>query len=134
MMKSMFLICAAVVALIAAGCAVYKRALVRRAVRTTAVVRAITPLGGNGQRLAQVEFADPQGQLHLYPAQRYGMKTVREGDTVNILYIPRKALGMESFQIFILAHKKANPLGIYTIASVLLAAVAAGFTLLAMTL
>ena len=95
----------------------------RKAIRTQALVTAATPLGGNGQRVLEVEFAHTDGRVIRYHAQRHGSYCAGVGDRVDILYTGRKIMGVESWNIFILSKPDANPFAVYTFAGSLLLAV-----------
>ena len=134
MMRMVMILCAVVIAL----CALYPltagKRIKAKAIRTQAVVTGMAPLGGGGQRQAEVTFTHTDGRTIRYPVQRLGSYRAAVGDQVEILYTGRKVMGMESWNIFILPKKDADPFKVYTFAGILLLVAAALFAALAMVM
>lgn len=102
-----------------------ERDFVSHAVRTTARVVAIAPLGDQGQMVPIVEFEDEAGQTVRKKAQRFGALGVGEGEEIEILYARKKVFGMDAWNIFVAKNPQARPYRVYTILGAVFGAVAA---------
>jgi len=103
-----------------------ERDFVRHAVRTTAKVTAIAPLGDQGQLVPIVEFEDENGETKTRKAQHFGALGVCEGEEVEIVYSRKKVFGMDMWNIFVEKNPQSRPYRLYTVVGVIMGVVAAG--------
>ena len=99
------------------------RSFTHNMIQTHAQVAAISPIGGNGQRIAIVEFTDTEGNFVRKKAQAIGSFGVKTGDQVTITYTRKALFGKYVWNIFILKDSSSHPYRLYEIiGSVMLAA------------
>lgn len=134
MIKAVLLICALALFVGAVCSFAVERGMKRRAVRTRARVLEPAPLGGNGQLVPMVEFTDSTGRLIRHSAQRFGAFGVRTGEETDILYTHKKVLGLDAWNIFVLARPDANPFRLYRVAGIFLAVLGVVLAALALVL
>jgi len=131
MFVAIVLLCSAVVLGCAVLCFSYEKRMIRRAVRTKGRIKGISPVGGGGQPVPLVEFADETGEQVCRAAQRLGARGVKAGQEVDVLYTHKKVLGIDAWNVF-LVREGRSPFVIYRLAGFLLLALGVGFAAAAM--
>lgn len=120
------LICAAAAGFCAMFLISLERFFVSHAIKTTARVTALSPLGDHGQLVPILSFVDAEGKNAQKRAQRVGALDVEIGEKVNILYTRKKVFGLDSWNIFVVKNSKSRPYHLYTIMSIVFGAIAVG--------
>ena len=107
-------------------CFGYEKRLAKQALRATGRVKGISPVGGGGQPVPLVEFTDEAGNLVCHAVQRHGMRGVKAGQEVDVLYTHKKVLGMDAWNIFIVKNG-CSPFRAYRFAGSMMLALGSAF-------